>query len=147
VSATPLLRAAELIVRTSCVGEALTVPVLKTAKATARSQLVCAVISRIVEDESAHAEIGPWFLDWADSLLSGADRAHLGRVAGAAVRAFAPILRGSCASGPALGVLDCATFDPLFAGAVRRRVVRPLAARGIFLPEEDLSAVGAGGTA
>lgn len=146
VSAAPLLRAAELIVRTSCVGEALTVPVLKGAKATAESPLIRAVIARIVKDESAHAEIGPWFLDWADPLLSGADRAHLGRVAGAAVRAFAPLFRGSCASGPALGVLDCATFEPLFAGAVRRRVVRPLAARGIFLPEEDLGGTGRGGT-
>lgn len=147
VSATPLLRAAELVVRTSCVGEALTVPVLKSVKATARSPLVMAVVSRIVRDEAAHAEIGPWFLDWAEPLLSDDDRAHLGRVAGAAVRDFAPILRGSCLSGPALGVLDCGTFDPLFADAVRRRVARPLAARGIFLPEADLEAVGAGADA
>lgn len=140
---TPLLRAAELIVRTSCVGEALTVPVLKRAKSTARSPLVASVISRIVRDEAAHAEIGPWFLDWAEPLLSDVDRARLGTVAGAAVRAFAPILRGPCAPAAALGVLDCDTFDPLFADAVRRRVARPLAERGILVPAEDLAAVGA----
>lgn len=79
VSATPLLRAAELIVRTSCVGEALTVPVLKGAKAAAGSALAEAVIGRIVRDEAAHAEMGPWFLDWADAWLSDEDRAALGR--------------------------------------------------------------------
>ena len=144
MSATPLLRAAELIVRTSCVGEALTVPVLKGAKAAAGSALAEAVIGRIVRDEAAHAEMGPWFLDWADAWLSDEDRAALGRIAGAAVRAFAPILRGSHGGGPALGVLDCDTFDPIFRGAVRQRVARPLAARGIVVPEEDLAAVGAG---
>lgn len=137
-SESPLLRAAELLVRTSCVGEALTVPVLKSARASAGSPLIAAVISRIVRDESAHAELGPWFLDWASPMLGDDDRAYLGRVAGAAVRAFAPVLGGSCSSGPALGVLDCATFDPVFAAALERRVLRPLAARGIHVPAADL---------
>lgn len=139
----PLLRAAELLVRTSCVGEALTVPVLKSAKQTSRSELVVRVIERIVKDEASHAEIGPWFLDWAAPALSEGDRAHLGRAAGAAIRAFSPVFRGNCNAGPELGVLDCQTFDPLFAEAARRRVARPLAARGIEVPIDDLIAVGA----
>jgi hypothetical protein len=142
--ASPLLRAAELVVRTSCVGEALTVPVLKAAKASAGSPLVAAVIGRIVRDEASHAQLGPWFLDWAAPALSDGDRAHLGRAAGAAIRAFAPLLSGSCSAAPALGVLACGTFDPVFAAALRRHVVRPLAARGIAIPEEDLAAVPAG---
>ncbi len=133
----PLLRAAELIVRTSCVGEALTVPILKSARATAGSPLIAAVLGRIVRDEAAHAQIGPWFLDWAAPSLDDGDRAHLGRIAGDAVRAFAPMLADTCSAGPSLGVLDCATFDPVFAAAVDRRVARPLAARGIFLAEAD----------
>lgn len=141
-SEAPLLRAAELVVRTSCVGEALTVPVLKSARATAGSPLIAAVIGRIVRDESAHAQLGPWFLDWASPLLGESDRAHLGHVAGAAVRAFAPVLGASCSSGPALGVLDCATFDPVFAAALDRRVLRPLAARGITVPAADLPRAG-----
>ncbi len=141
IAAAPLLRAAELVVRTSCVGEALTVPILKASKASAASPLIKAVIARIVRDESSHSQIGPWFLDWADGQLSEDDRAHLGRVAGAAVRAFAPIFAGSCAPGAELGVLDCATYDAAFARALRQRVAAPLGARGIAIPEEDLAAV------
>ncbi|MFT3768952.1 MAG: ferritin-like domain-containing protein [Minicystis sp.] len=141
IAADPLVRAAELVVRTSCVGEALTVPILKTTKARAESPLVRAVVTRIARDESAHAQLGPWFLDWAADRLSDADREHLGRVAGGAVRAFAPIFSGSCAGGSDLGVLDCATYDAAFRIALARNVVRPLAARGIVIPPEDLAAV------
>jgi hypothetical protein len=81
----PLLAAAELIVRTSCVGEALTVPILKAAKATASSPNLETVLARIVRDESAHAELGSWFLDWADARLDDDARAHLANVAAHAV--------------------------------------------------------------
>jgi len=127
-----LLRAAELIVRTSCVGEALTVPVLKAARAATRSPLIAAVLARIVRDESHHAQLGPWFLDWADERLSDADRAHLGKVASAAIQSFEPLLASECGSS-GLGVLDCAQFDPVVALAIEHRVKRPLAARGIHL--------------
>jgi hypothetical protein len=128
-----LLRAAELVVRTSCVGEALTVPVLKKARATTRSPLIAAVIARIVADESHHAQLGPWFLDWAGDKLTDADRTHLAKVAGDAIRSFAPLLASQCTTGADLGVLDCAAFDPVLADAIERRVKRPLAARGIVV--------------
>ena len=141
VAADPLVRAAELLVRTSCVGEVLTVPILRATRARSASPLVKAVLSRIVRDESQHAEIGPWFLDWAEPRLSGEDRAHLGRVAGAAIRSFAPVFSGSCAGGSDLGVLDCASYDAVFADAVVRRVGEPLGERGITIPADDLRAV------
>jgi hypothetical protein len=141
VSSAPLLRAAELVVRTSCVGETLTVPILKLSSSRSRSPLIKAVIARIVRDESGHAQLGPWFLDWADHRLSDADRAHLGGVAGAAVRAFAPIFTGACAPGGELGVLDCPSYDAAFGDAVRRRVAEPLGERGIVIPAADLAAV------
>jgi hypothetical protein len=140
-AAAPLIRAAELVVRTSCVGEVLTVPILKAAQRSSPSPLIQAVIARIVRDESQHAALGPWFLDWADAHLSEGDRAHLGRVAGAAVRAFAPIFSASCAGGSDLGVLDCPSYDAVFADALLRRVVKPLGARGIVLPAGDVEAV------
>lgn len=131
---TPLLRAAELVVRTSCVGEALTVPVLKVARATADSALISEVIARITRDESAHAELGSWFLDWAAPRLDDAARAHLGRVAGAAIESLAPLMQTECNAAPALGVLDCDAFDATLLDAIAQRVVRPLAARGIEVP-------------
>jgi hypothetical protein len=140
-AADPLLRAAELVVRTSCVGEALTVPMLKLSRRLAGSALVEAVLGRVIADESGHAQFGWWFLDWAAPALDEDARAHLGRVAGAALRAFAPVLGGGCgASG--LGTVDCGRYDPAFADAARRRVARPLGERGIEVPEDDLAAVG-----
>ncbi len=141
-STVPLVHTAELVVRTSCVGEVLTLPILKTAQARAGSPLIEAVITRIARDESSHAQLGAWFLDWAGERLSAADRAHLGRVAGAAVRAFVPLFASTCAGAPAnLGVLDCQTYDAAFAAAVHRRVAAPLAERDIVIPEEDLAGV------
>lgn len=128
---TPLLRAAELVVRACCVGEALTVPILRATRARARPGLVREVVSRIARDEGPHAELGWWFLDWALPQLSEADRAHLGHAAAGALAAFAPIFAGTCAGGSDLGVLDCAGFDAAFARARSRSVLRPLAARGI----------------
>jgi len=137
-----LLRAAELLVRTSCVGEALTVPMLKLARQVAGSTLVDLVVGAVVADESSHAQIGAWFLDWAESRLDDGARAHLGRVAGAAVRAFAPLLGSECA-GSGLGAVGCELYDPALAAAAWHRVALPLAARGIEVPADDLAALGA----
>jgi len=126
----PLLAAAELAVRISCVGEALTVPMLKVARGVAGSALVAAALDEIVGDEASHAQLGGWFLDWAEPQLDDADRRHLGAIASAAVASFAPLLGGGCHDS-GLGAVACDRFDPTFAAAVQRAVVRPLAARGI----------------
>lgn len=141
----PLLRAAELLVRTSSVGETLTVAVLKSAIASTSSPLVATVLERIVHDESAHAQLGPWFLDWAGPMLSDDDRAHLGRVAGTAIQAFSPIFATPCTGRAAAGVLDCTRYDDAFGSALSHRVVRALAVRGIVIPEGDLTGVPLGG--
>jgi hypothetical protein len=142
VGVDPLVRAAELVVRTSCVGEAMTVSMLKLSRRVAGSALVDAVLGRVIADESHHAQLGWWFLDWAEPRLDGEARDHLARAAGAAVRAFAPILGGGCAAS-GLGALSCDSYDPAFAAAARR-VASALAARGIDVPVDDLAAVGAG---
>lgn len=137
----PVRRAAELIVRVSCVGEALTVPVLKVAKELAGSPLVEGALAKIVADESAHAQLGGWFLDWAEPLLDGETRDHLGRVAGKALRDLAPSPSATgCGSG--LGRIDCAKFATTLAAGAARHVVRPLASRGITVPATDLAALG-----
>ena len=132
----PLLWAAELIVRTSCVGETLTIPMLKLSRDVAGSALIEAALAAIVGDEASHAQLGWWFLDWADAQLDDAARAHLGEVASAAMQAFAPILGGQCERS-GLGALACDRYDATFLAAAARGVVGPLAARGIAaaLPE------------
>ncbi len=99
------------------------------------------MLTRILKDESQHAQLGPWFLDWAADRLTAGDRAHLGRIAGQALIAFAPLFTDECASGSGLGTLGCSDFDATFARAVIHRVARPLAARGIEIPSEDLAAI------
>lgn len=133
----PLLRAAELVVRTSCVGEALTVPMLKLTCEVAGSTLIEAALGTIVGDESSHAQLGWWFLDWAEPRLDDATRAHLGDVASAAIASFAPLLGGDCRNS-GLGTLGCDRYDPGFAAAVARSVARPFADRGITVSVPDL---------
>lgn len=136
----PLLRAAELVVRTACVGEALTVPMLKLARDTAGSPLIAAALAAIVGDEASHAQLGWWFLDWAAPRLDAAACSRLGRAAGGAIRAFAPLVGGSCRRSE-LGAVGCDRFDATLLAALPRAVVRPLALRGIAVPPADLAAV------
>lgn len=142
----PLVAAAELVVRACCVGEALTVPMLKLSRKAAGDPLLSGLLGHIVADEAGHAQLGWWFLDWAAPRLDDDTRDHLGRSAGGAVRAFAPLLAGDCQGG-ALGVVACAVYDPAFVAALARHVVAPLAARGIIIPAADLAAVGLHGAA
>jgi hypothetical protein len=134
-----LVRAAELIVRTCCVGESLTVPMLKLSRYLAGSVLVASAIHKIVSDESGHAQLGWWFLDWADDKLRDSEREHLGRIAGDAIAAFAPLMEIEY-EGSGLGVVACARYAPAFVEAVHGQVVAPLVERGISIPDEALAA-------
>jgi hypothetical protein len=133
----PLRRAAELVVRTSCVGEALTVPILKLSRGLAGSTLIEAALGAVVADESSHAQLGWWFLDWAEPRLDDAARAQLGEVASRAVASFAPLLAGDCRNS-GLGAVACDRYDGAFTAALARAVVRPLAARGITVSAPEL---------
>ncbi len=84
-----------------------------------------------------HAELGWWFLDWAE--LTDADRAHLAGVAGATIRSFGVLFGRECAANEGLGALPRARFDGTFLDAVSHDVVEPLAKRGIVVPEEDVA--------
>jgi len=80
-----LERAAELVLRVFCVGEAFSVPMQRaTAQAEARP-LLAAVWRRIAKDEAAHGRFGWLFFDWADGLLDDRSRARLQRIASAAI--------------------------------------------------------------
>ena len=66
----PLVRAADAVVRFFCVGEAVSIPLLRGAWHAARHPLPRAVLGRIVRDEAAHGTFGFFFLDWALPQLS-----------------------------------------------------------------------------
>src|SRR6516225_1341011 len=82
-----LLRTADMIVRFFCVGEALSIPLLRGTWHAARHPLPRAILGRIVRDEAAHGTFGFTFLDWALPQLAPDEIAHLGRAADLGIRA------------------------------------------------------------
>jgi hypothetical protein len=83
------LRAAELSIKTSCVGEALSVPALAASRERVDGPLVRAVLDRLLRDEGPHARVGAWFLEWCAERLSSDDRKHLAGVALDAIEVYA----------------------------------------------------------
>jgi hypothetical protein len=140
----PIVRAAEIAITTSCVGEALSVSALSRSRALTDDSLVGSVLDRLLSDEGPHARVGQWFLAWAADRLSGADRAHLAGIALDAVAVYQPLWRDrceSCATVGALGGMPVASHAATMIEAVRVRVARPLARLGIPLPPARLAAL------
>jgi len=136
--ARPLVRAAELAVKVSLVGEALSISALSASKAAASHPLTAAVLERLLRDEGAHAQVGHWFFEWASEQLDDAERSHLGRVAAAAIAVYAPLWEQPacerCVLPAAAGGAGEAHRLALKA-AVERRVVPSLVRWGIAPPQ------------
>jgi hypothetical protein len=138
----PIFRASELIVRFFCVGEALSIPLLRGTWRAARHPLPRAVLGCIVRDEAAHGTFGFTFLDWALPQLSPDELALLGPAAdqaiGAARKLWADIrsrpLRAPI-DGDALAFMETDAYLALAARAMDEKVLRPLRARGLVLRE------------
>jgi hypothetical protein len=81
----PLLRAADLVTRFFCVGEAVSIPLLRATWKAAEHPLPRAVLGRIVKDEAGHGAFGWHFLDWAAPSLTADDREHLRAAAQATI--------------------------------------------------------------
>src|SRR5580765_476044 len=90
----PLLRAADMIARFFCVGEAVSIPLLRATWHAARHPLPRAVLGRIVKDEAAHGVFGFMFLDWALESLTEADRRHIAAAADRGIMAVRALWRG-----------------------------------------------------
>ena len=136
----PLLRAADLVVYNFCVGEALSIPMIHGTWQAAVHPLPRAILGRIVKDEAAHGVFGFTFLDWADELLTDADRAHLAHTARLAIEGIhrlwddiASRPRGPDSSVHALGWMQTDAYLRLAEHSMRTRVVEPLNARGIMV--------------
>ncbi len=98
----PLLACAETMVRVFCVGEAVSIPILRASWLHAELPLIREILGRIVKDEAVHGEVGFWFLDWCLEGFDADERAFLQRAAHheisklvAAWDRFAPGVRGT----------------------------------------------------
>jgi hypothetical protein len=138
----PLLRAGDMIVRFFCVGEALSIPLLRGTWHAARHPLPRAILGRIVRDEAMHGTFGFIFLDWALPKLDEKDREHLGRAADSTIRAIQRQWNDVRANrndaydesvGDALGWMQSDLYLVRAAEAMESRVRKPLRARGIPL--------------
>src|SRR5579859_1318385 len=83
------MRAADMVVRFFCVGEALSIPLLRGTWKAAQHPLPRAVLGRIVRDEALHGTFGFAFLDWAVPELTDEECVYLGQQADRVVRAIA----------------------------------------------------------
>jgi hypothetical protein len=131
----PLMRAADKVVRYFCVGEALSIPLLRGTWKAARHPLPRAVLGRIVKDEAAHGVFGFAFLDWAIDDISTDERAHLGRAADRTIRAiqrqWKAVEKGRSAAydekmGDALGWMQSDAYLELAKKSMEQRVRAPL---------------------
>jgi hypothetical protein len=148
----PLARAAELVVRICCVGEAFSLPMLVGCLRTAGHPLTRAVLERIVADESPHGRLGWLFLEWAQDRLDGAERARLAGVALDTIRAFEPYwkrLRSRVVDGVTsegflltqvhqMGWMEAQAYAARARSAMREEVVEPLARFGIAIAADDV---------
>ncbi len=135
----PIARAAELVTRFFCVGEALSIPLLRGTWKAARHPLPKAVLGAIVRDEAAHGTFGFAFLDWALPRLTPEEVAHVGRHADLGVRTVKrqwealrrrpPRTREVPAD--ALAWMETDAYLGLAERSMVRCVVRPLRARGV----------------
>jgi hypothetical protein len=131
----PLLRAADIVVRVFCVAEAFALPMAQiTARQSAELPLISAVLQRIAKDEAAHASFGWTFLDWADTWLTARHRAALARAAQETIDAYrAMVTDRTDAQTTTLGWLSDRDFKAFGARALETDVCAPLRLRGIHV--------------
>ncbi len=158
----PVLRAAELATRFFCVGETLSIPLLRGTWKSAQHPLSKAVLGRIVKDEAAHGTFGWTFLDWALPQIDKKGREHLGHQADLAIRAIElqwdrlrkakkpnshlsrPAVGGSAKSreAHALSWMETDAYLTLATRSMERLVVAPFQARGIPISRRARPVVG-----
>jgi hypothetical protein len=131
----PRLRCAELVVRNFCVGEAVSIPILRESWKSAKEPLIRAVLGRIVKDEAAHGRFGWMYLDWIGPTLAAGERAHLREAArdeiGKLVKSWEANAAGNGGDGPTLGWMPPSRYLEFARRALVDAVEQPLAERGL----------------
>jgi hypothetical protein len=130
-----------MIARFFCVGEAVSIPLLRATWHAARHPLPRAVLGRIVKDEAAHGVFGFMFLDWALESLTEADRRHIGAAADRGIMAVRALWHDiemrrrqpgyDESMGDALGWLHSDAYLELATRSLENQVRKPLRERGI----------------
>ena len=137
----PLRIATELVLHNFCVGEALSIPLLRGSAKAAQQALTRAVLSRIVRDEALHGSFGWCYLDWASEQLSAQDRAELSLLAARSVygvlRTWDGLKRDLALNGGkprahSLGWMQTRNYLTVAARSLKRNVLDPLARYGIY---------------
>jgi hypothetical protein len=139
----PLMQAADCAVRFFCVGEAISIPLLRGTWHAARQTLPKAVLGRIVKDEAAHGVFGFTFLDWASDRLSPGDKARLGESADLAIAYLVAQWEDLAEhrdrprhASDVLGWMQTREYLALAQRSLESHVVKPLLARGIPIDAE-----------
>ena len=131
----PRLAAAELVVRNFCVGEALSIPVLRGSWHAARQPLIRQVLARIVKDEAAHGAFGWIFLDWAEEDFSEEDRRHLATQAALTIDSvlstWKSIMPSPLDDEQRLGWMESTSYLQLAHHSLQKAVLEPLIERRI----------------
>jgi hypothetical protein len=137
----PLRVASELVVHNFCVGEALSIPMLRGAAKAANQPLTRAVLSRIVRDEAMHGSFGWSYLEWAKDYLSSEELDRLSHLSARSIRGVLAnweYLRRELMENKtqrpkahALGWMQTRDYLTLAAISIERKVLQPLARFGI----------------
>lgn len=138
----PLGRAAHIVVRLFCVGEAVSIPLLRGIWHAAEHPLPKMILSRIVRDEAAHGTFGFAFLDWALPRLPAEEREQLASVADRAMQqvygTWRSLERSDCVQdlfANPLGWMRSPAYAELARKSMLSHVVAPLRSRGILVTE------------
>lgn len=138
----PIERAGDVVVRFFCVGETLSIPLLRGTWKAAEQPLPRAVLGRIVKDEAAHGVFGYWFLDWALDKLDVDGKRYLAERANLAMNDIGTTWRHIAQKAPrkrvpgdALSWMETGPYLELAMRSMQDLVVTPLRERGIFVQD------------
>jgi len=133
----PLLQCAETIIRVFGVGEAVSIPILRTSGQKATHPLVGAVLMRIAQDEAMHGQFAWFFLDWCLDAFDADEKHYLA----SAAREQIDTLLDAWAifaepneeeiTEARLGWMDPETYFSVAHESLDTAVIKPLAKRGL----------------